>query len=64
MDRPHRAHRGRAQTDHRGDSGSDSPQIEMTLRNTDRERHWALWNLGKTVSLRPGFDYPAEPRHA
>jgi len=36
----------------------DSPQIECMLRNADRELHWALWNLGVEVPLRPEFEYP------
>ena len=35
----------------------DLPQIEAMLRNADMELHWALWNLGETVSLRPELDY-------
>jgi hypothetical protein len=31
----------------------DLPQIEAMLRNADMELHWALWNLGEPVSLRP-----------
>ena len=34
-------------------SGCDSPQIEAILRSADMELHWALWNLGEAVSLRP-----------
>lgn len=37
--------------------GCDSPQIETMLRNADMELHWALWNLGEAVSLRPELDY-------
>lgn len=37
--------------------GCDSPQIEAILRNADMELHWALWNLGEAVSLRPELDY-------
>lgn len=37
--------------------GCDSPQIEAILRNADAELHWALWNLGEAVSLRPELDY-------
>lgn len=40
-------------------AGCDSPQIESILRSADMELHWALWNLGADVSLRPEFDYPA-----
>jgi hypothetical protein len=29
------------------------PQIEAMLRNADMELHWALWNLGVPVELRP-----------
>jgi len=39
-------------------SGCDSPQIETILRSADMELHWALWNLGEPVSLRPELDYP------
>lgn len=37
--------------------GCDSPQIEAMLRSADMELHWALWNLGEAVSLRPELDY-------
>jgi hypothetical protein len=36
----------------------DAPQIEMMLRNADMELHWALWNLGVSVELRPEIEYP------
>ncbi len=39
-------------------AGCDSPQIESMLRNADMELHWALWNLGVEVPLRPEFEYP------
>lgn len=29
------------------------PQIESMLKNADMELHWALWNLGVVVPLRP-----------
>jgi hypothetical protein len=32
------------------------PQIEAMLRNADMELHWALWNLGEPVSLRPEIE--------
>jgi len=35
----------------------DVPQIEAMLRNADMELHWALWNLGVPVPLRPEADY-------
>jgi hypothetical protein len=34
-----------------------SPQIQTMLRNADMELHWALWNLGVAVPLRPEADY-------
>ena len=34
----------------------DIPQIESMLRNADMELHWALWNLGVVVALRPEFE--------
>lgn len=37
----------------------DVPQIEAMLRNADMELHWALWNLGAAVPLRPEADYEA-----
>jgi hypothetical protein len=37
----------------------DIPQIEQMLRNADMELHWALWNLGEPVSLRPEIDHAA-----
>ena len=39
--------------------GCDSPQIESMLRNADMELHWALWNLGAAVPLRPEAEYEA-----
>ncbi len=36
--------------------GIDLPQIEAMLRNADMELHWALWNLGDSVQLRPELD--------
>ena len=35
----------------------ETPQIEMMLRNADMELHWALWNLGVNVPLRPEAEY-------
>ena len=29
------------------------PQIGAMLRNADMELHWALWNLGVAVPMRP-----------
>lgn len=37
----------------------DAPQIEAILRNADMELHWALWNLGADVPMRPELAYPA-----
>ena len=34
----------------------DLPQIEAMLRNADMELHWALWNLGEPVALRPEIE--------
>ena len=39
--------------------GCDIPQIEQMLRNADMELHWALWNLGEPVALRPEIEYAA-----
>jgi hypothetical protein len=39
--------------------GGDIPQIEQMLRNADMELHWALWNLGEPVSLRPELESAA-----
>jgi hypothetical protein len=36
---------------------TELPQIEAMLRNADMELHWALWNLGEAVSVRPELDY-------
>lgn len=33
--------------------GCELPQIAAMLRNADMELHWALWNLGEPVPLRP-----------
>ena len=38
-------------------AGCELPQIEAMLRNADLELHWALWNLGEAVSLRPEPEY-------
>jgi hypothetical protein len=38
------------------------PQIDAMLRNADMELHWALWNLGEPVGLRPELDYQAALR--
>lgn len=38
-------------------NGCDTPQIEAMLRGADMELHWALWNLGEEVALRPEFDH-------
>ena len=38
------------------------PQIETMLRNADMELHWALWNLGVTVPLRPEAEYESAKR--
>ena len=35
-----------------------TPQIEAILRSADMELHWALWNLGAKVTLRPELEYP------
>ena len=32
------------------------PQVESMLRNADMELHWALWNLGAPVALRPELE--------
>jgi hypothetical protein len=37
------------------------PQIEAMLRNADLELHWALWNLGVPVALRPELEIPGTP---
>jgi len=37
----------------------ESPQIETMLRKADMELHWALWNLGVAVPLRPEGEYTA-----
>lgn len=42
-------------------AGCDLPQIEAVLRNADMELHWALWNLGVPVALRPEFEIPGAP---
>lgn len=40
------------------------PQIEAMLRNADMELHWALWNLGAPVALRPELEGKPRPRSA
>ena len=39
-------------------TGTDLPQVEAILRSADMELHWALWNLGEQVTLRPELDWP------
>jgi hypothetical protein len=39
-------------------AGCDIPQIAAMLRNADMELHWALWNLGVAVALRPELEAP------
>jgi hypothetical protein len=41
---------------------TEIPQVEAMLRNADLELHWALWNLGEPVGVRPEFDYHEETR--
>jgi hypothetical protein len=36
---------------------AEIPQIDAMLRNADMELHWALWNLGEPVGMRPELDY-------
>ncbi|MGH8669385.1 MAG: hypothetical protein ACREUN_12280 [Burkholderiales bacterium] len=36
--------------------GCELPQIAAMLRNADMELHWALWNLGEPVPLRPDIE--------
>lgn len=37
-------------------AGSGIPQLESTLREADMNLHWALWNLGEVVELRPELE--------
>lgn len=39
-------------------AGGDIPQIDAILRSADMELHWALWNLGEPVALRPESERP------
>jgi hypothetical protein len=41
---------------------TEIPQVDAMLRNADMELHWALWNLGEPVGVRPEFDYHVETR--
>ncbi len=40
------------------EAGADCgvPQLESILRDADMNLHWALWNLGEPVELRPELD--------
>ena len=40
----------------RRDAGS--PMIEAALQEADMNLHWALWNLGEPVELRPELEAP------
>lgn len=42
-------------------AGSGIPQLESTLRDADMNLHWALWNLGEVVELRPELEFSSEP---
>lgn len=33
-----------------------SPMIETALTEADMNLHWALWNLGEAVELRPDLE--------
>ena len=33
--------------------GCDAPQIDTLIGEADMHLHWALWNLGEPVALRP-----------
>ncbi len=37
-------------------AGSGVPMLETILADADMALHWALWNLGADVSLRPEID--------
>ena len=37
-------------------AGSNLPQLETILADVDMHLHWALWNLGEPVSLRPELE--------
>ena len=39
---------------------TEIPQIDAMLRNADMELHWALWNLGEPVGVRPESEYREE----
>jgi hypothetical protein len=41
---------------------AEIPQIEAMLRNADMELHWALWNLGEPVGVRPESDHEEDAR--
>ena len=41
---------------------TEIPQVDAMLRNADMELHWALWNLGEPVGVRPELDYREETR--
>lgn len=43
-------------------TGTRLPQIEAILRSADMELHWALWNLGDVVTIRPEFDWSDSDR--
>lgn len=32
---------------------TDIPQIQSCIRHADQNLHWALWNLGESMPLRP-----------
>ena len=47
-------------------NGLELPQIDAILRSADMELHWALWNLGEPVSIRPEAEFSTYvgPSHA
>ena len=40
-------------------AGSGIPQLESMLRDAEMNLHWALWNLGEVMELRPELEPPA-----
>lgn len=37
-------------------AATDLPQIQACIRHADQNLHWALWNLGEVVPIRPELE--------
>ncbi|MFD9543747.1 hypothetical protein [Streptomyces sp. NPDC060022] len=62
-----RAYYDRNRDQHPGPYDTSRPAITDELRRAAADRHFTLWlerRHATTVTLHPGFEHPADPRHA